>query len=549
MKLKKNNFFEGSFIATFGIIICKIIGLLYVIPFYAMITSKGAALYSFAYSIYTVFLSLSTSGIPIAMSKLVSEYNSLEYYHTKEKIYKLGKNIIVGLGIFFFIILILLAPNLASFILGNNASGGNTVADVTLVIRIISTALLIVPILSVTKGYIQGHKYMTPTSISNIIEQVIRVLVILIGCFVSLKIMGTDEKVAIAISVFAATIGALLAYLYLVLKMKKNEKLFKNKTDVKIEEKKFTSKYLIKQIILYALPFIIIDLLKSAYNLVDTFTITRTLTSLGYSQTVADLTFATIATWGNKLSMIIISISIGITTSLIPSLASDYVLKNYKEVNKKVNQAIQLLLFITVPMTIGLFFLARPVWIIFYSYDPISIEVFKLFIFQAITFSLFSVLLNITQTTNNTKTTILTLLFSFIGNAILNIPMMHLFNNFGIGYQGASVSTLITQIIPIIFLLFFINKKLKVNYKNTITSITKVTLSSLIMLLSLFILSKIYPLDCLTKGSALIQTIVYAIIGIAIYSFLAIKLGIIKDIFGNSNILEKLTRKFRKKNT
>lgn len=549
MKLKKNNFFEGSFIATFGIIICKIIGLLYVIPFYAMITSKGAALYSFAYSIYTVFLSLSTSGIPIAMSKLVSEYNSLEYYHTKEKIYKLGKNIIVGLGIFFFIILIVSAPNLASFILGNNASGGNTVADVTLVIRIISTALLIVPILSVTKGYIQGHKYMTPTSISNIIEQIIRVAVILIGCFISLKIMGTDEKVAIAISVFAATIGAILAYLYLILKMKKNEKLFKNKTDIKIEEKKLTSKYLIKQIILYALPFIIIDLLKSAYNLVDTFTITRTLTSLGYSQTIADLTFATIATWGNKLSMIIISISIGITTSLIPSLASDYVLKDYKEINKKVNQAIQLLLFITIPMTIGLFFLASPVWIIFYSYDPISIEVFKLFIFQAITFSLFSVLLNITQTTNYTKVTILTLLFSFIGNAILNIPMMHLFDNFGIGYQGASVSTLITQIIPIVFLLFFINKKLKVSYKKTIISIAKVTLSSLIMLLSLFLLSKIYLLDCLTRGKALIQTIVYAIIGIVIYSVLAIKLGITKDIFGNSNILHKLKSKFIKKNT
>lgn len=546
--MKKNNFFEGSFIATFGIIICKIIGLLYVIPFYAMITSKGAALYSFAYSIYTVFLSLSTSGIPIAMSKLVSEYNSLEYYHTKEKIYKLGKNIIVGLGIFFFIVLIILAPNLASFILGNNASGGNTVADVTLVIRIISTALLIVPILSVTKGYIQGHKYMTPTSISNIIEQIARVAVILIGCFISLKIMGTEEKVAISISVFAATIGAFLAYLYLVVKMKKNAKLFKNSDNIKIEEKKFTTKYLIKQIILYALPFIAIDLLKSAYNLVDTFTITRTLTSLGYSQTIADLTFATIATWGNKLSMIIISISIGITTSLIPSLASDYVLNDYKEINKKVNQAIQLLLVITIPMTIGLFFLARPVWIVFYSYDQLSINVFKLFIFQAITFSLFSVLLNITQATNYTKVTILTLLFSFIGNAILNIPMMHLFDKFGIAYQGASVATLITQIIPIIFLLWFIKKKLKVNYKSSFKTAIKIIISSLIMLLALFLLSKIYPLNCLTRGSALIQTIVYTIIGVVIYSVLIIKLGTIKDIFGNSNILQRLKAKLHKKN-
>lgn len=542
--MKKNSFFEGSFIATLGIVICKIIGLLYVIPFYALITTKGSVLYSFAYSIYTVFLSLSTSGIPIAMSKLISEYNSLEYYYTKEKVYKLGRNIIIILGTLFFIILMITAPSIAKFILGNNSSGGNTVEDVALVIRIISTALLIVPTLSVTKGYIQGHNIMTPTSISNVIEQIARVAVILIGCYVSLKIIGTEEKIAIGISVFAATIGAFLAYLYLLIKMKKNKKLFNKKEKIKEIEKKFTTKYLIKQIIYYALPFIIIDVLKSAYNLVDTVTITRTLTSLGYTEEVTNLTFSTIATWGNKLSMIVISISMGITASLIPSLASDYVLKKQTEINKKVNQAIQLLLFITLPMTLGLCFLARDIWIIFYSYDPISIEVFQLFIFQAITFSLFSILLNITQTTNNTKTTILTLLASFIGNALLNIPMMKLMHTFNLGYQGASVSTLITQIIPIIFLLFFIKKKLKVNYKSTIINVTKITFSSLIMLLILFLLSLIYPINALTKINALIQTIIYACLGITIYTFLSIKLNISNNII--LTIINKIKKKLKK---
>lgn len=542
--MKKNSFFEGSFIATLGIVICKIIGLLYVIPFYALITTKGSVLYSFAYSIYTVFLSLSTSGIPIAMSKLISEYNSLEYYYTKEKVYKLGRNIIIILGTLFFIILMITAPSIAKFILGNNSSGGNTVEDVALVIRIISTALLIVPTLSVTKGYIQGHNIMTPTSISNVIEQIARVAVILIGCYVSLKIIGTEEKIAIGISVFAATIGAFLAYLYLLIKMKKNKKLFNKKEKIKEIEKKFTTKYLIKQIIYYALPFIIIDVLKSAYNLVDTVTITRTLTSLGYTEEVTNLTFSTIATWGNKLSMIVISISMGITASLIPSLASDYVLKKQTEINKKVNQAIQLLLFITLPMTLGLCFLARDIWIIFYSYDPISIEVFQLFIFQAVTFSLFSILLNITQTTNNTKTTILTLLASFIGNALLNIPMMKLMHTFNLGYQGASVSTLITQIIPIIFLLFFIKKKLKVNYKSTIINVTKITFSSLIMLLILFLLSLIYPINALTKINALIQTIIYACLGITIYTFLSIKLNISNNII--LTIINKIKKKLRK---
>lgn len=546
--MKKNNFFEGSFIATLGIVVCKIIGLLYVIPFYAMISSKGATLYSFAYSIYTVFLSLSTSGIPIAMSKLVSEYNSLEYYNTKEKVYKIGKYIIIGLGIFFFIVLMITAPAIANFILGKNSSGGNTVSDVAFVIRLISTALLVVPILSVTKGYLQGHKYMTPSSISNVIEQIIRVAVILIGCFVSLKIMGLEEKIAIGISVLAATIGAFFAYIYLYIKLKKNHEIKKNSDiEKKSDETKYTSKYLIKQIFLYALPFIVIDLLKSSYNLVDTFTITRTLSSLGYSNEVTDLTFATIATWGNKLSMIIISISMGITASLIPSLASDYVLKKQNEINNKVNGAIRLLLFITIPMTIGLCFLARPIWIVFYSYDTLSISVFKVFIFQAITFSLFSVLLNITQTTNFTKATILTLLASFIGNALLNIPMMKLFDIWKIGYQGASISTLITQIIPIIFLMIFIAKKLKVNYKKTFIIIAKITISSLIMLLVLFLFTKIYPLNTLTKGKSLIQTIVYSIIGMVVYLICVIKMGVIKEIFNNSNILNKLKNKIKTK--
>ena len=61
--MKKNNFLEGSFIATLGIILCKVIGLVYVIPFYAMLTKTGSALYSYAYSIYAVFLSLSTSRV------------------------------------------------------------------------------------------------------------------------------------------------------------------------------------------------------------------------------------------------------------------------------------------------------------------------------------------------------------------------------------------------------------------------------------------------------------------------------------------------------
>jgi len=536
--LKKNSFMEGSFIATLGIIVCKVIGLVYVIPFYAMISNTGAALYSYAYSIYAVFLSLSTSGIPIAMSKLVSEYNSLEYYHTKEKIYKLGNILIMCLGLFFFLILFFTAPLISSFILGN-ATGGNSVEDVTLVIRVVASALLIVPSLSVIKGYYQGHKFITPPSLSNVIEQLIRVLIILVGCFLSLKVFNLNESFAIAVAVFAATIGALLAYLYLYFKKKKNIESFHTKEKITRNEAKFTTKYLLKQILMISLPFIVVDVLKSSYNLVDTLTVVRTLTDMGYTSNVAETAFSVIGTWGSKLSMIIISISMGVSTSLIPNIASDFIQKKQEPLNHKVNQAIQSLLFFTIPMTFGIFLLARPVWIIFYGFNDISIEVFRMFIIQSITFSLITVLINIVQTTNKNKVAILTLLVSFIANAILNIPMMYFCEYIGLGgYQGASVATLITQIIPCIFLLFYLKKHLNLNYHQSKINVSKIVLSTAIMFVSILILDMFIPIDSINRMDAILEVILYTGFGGIIYLFLAHKSGLLKELFGE-NLLKR----------
>ena len=178
--MKKNSFINGALIATIGIVITKFLGIIYVIPFYAIIGESSIALYGYAYTIYNLFLSLSTVGIPPAMSKLISEYNTLEYYSTKERAYKLGKRLLIVLGIILFIIMFLGAPLIANQIMGDN-TGGNSKESITFVIRIISTAILIVPYLSVTKGYLQGHKFITPPSISQVLEQIVRISVILIG--------------------------------------------------------------------------------------------------------------------------------------------------------------------------------------------------------------------------------------------------------------------------------------------------------------------------------------------------------------------------------
>ena len=117
--MKKTGFLAGAAISTIGIVLCKIIGLVYVIPFYAIIGTQGGALYSYAYSIYNIFLNLATSGIPVAMSKIVSEFNEMKYFNTKERTFKLGLKIISILCIISFVVLFIFAPQIAYLIIGD----------------------------------------------------------------------------------------------------------------------------------------------------------------------------------------------------------------------------------------------------------------------------------------------------------------------------------------------------------------------------------------------------------------------------------------------
>ena len=103
--MKKSTFVEGTIIATLSIFLVKILGMLYVIPFYAMIGTSGSALYAYAYSIYVMFLDISTAGLPIAVSKIINEYNTLGMQEAKVRTFKIGKKIIGFIALVIFLLL------------------------------------------------------------------------------------------------------------------------------------------------------------------------------------------------------------------------------------------------------------------------------------------------------------------------------------------------------------------------------------------------------------------------------------------------------------
>ena len=157
-----------------------------------------------------------------------------------------------------------LSEEFASLIIGK-IEGGNTLKDVGFVIKSVSFCLLIIPFLSVSKGYLQGHKFITPSSISQVIEQIVRIAVILMGSYIVIEVLNKSVTLGVGIAVFGAFIGGLFAFIYIKFKIYKNKKEFKTSD----EKDNITNKEIIKKISKYAIPLIIVSIATDIYGLTD----------------------------------------------------------------------------------------------------------------------------------------------------------------------------------------------------------------------------------------------------------------------------------------
>ena len=523
--MKKNNFINGAVVATFGIVISKIIGIIYVIPFYDIIGEQGGALYGYAYSMYSLLLTVSTIGIPLAMSKIISEYLTKGYMYTKEKVFKLGLIVVNTLGIMSFLILLVVAPVIANGIVGGT-TGGNSVEDVTFVLRCMSIAILIVPSLSVTKGYLQGHRYINITSISQVIEQLARVGFVLIGSSIVMNVLKLDLVYAVGIAVLGAFIGGVVAFLYLFIKMKK-ERITKKESQLSIteEEKSISDAFLIKKVLAYSIPFITIALVKDAYNFTDALMVVRTMANqLGYTIQEAETTMGVITTWGTKLNMIIIALASGMTISLLPNITKDYVEKNQTALTKKVNQAYQIILFIALPITLTLAVFSDVVWGIFYGVNPVESNIYSYYVFVALASVMLSISVTILQSFNSFKEVIISLVTGAVINAFCNIPFMILADRLGLkSFYGNISSTILGYLASLGICLYFITKKYKIKLDGFKKSGILIFFATTVYLIIILLLVHLFGVDLTSRFKSIFQTGIYVVIGLIPYGLLTYK--------------------------
>ena len=468
------------------------------------------------------------------------------YYNAKERAFKIGKQLSIVLGLIAFIILFIFAPEVAHLILGD-LKGGNTIGQVTYVIRVISTAILVVPILSIYRGYLEGHKYLTPSSISNVIEQVVRVTLIILGSYLSMKVFHLSLETTVGIAVFGATAGALISYFYLLDITHKSKKELQEKP-LKVKEPKITNKAIVKKIFIYALPFIMIDIFKSMYDFIDMSTVVKTIGDMSnYSTKDAESIMSVISTWGSKFNMIISSVSTGIIVSLIPTLTASFVVGNQKDINKKVNQTFQILLLFTMPMTVGLSMLAKPVWMIFYGPSKFGAPVFSYFIYVSLFMSLYTTAVTIIQTLKDYKTVFISLLVGATLKLLLNVSLMNSFNKMGLPpFYGNISATIIGYLVSLIICLYILHKRYKINYEVTVKEIFNITCATVIMGLVLFLLRFVIPEVSSNRLVNLPIIVVYTLVGAIIYFIVIYKSKTLHTIFGENN-LKKITNKLFKK--
>ena len=542
--MKKDSFIKGALISTLCIVFSKILGIIYVIPFHAIIGTNGRALYSYAYNMYTLFLNFSTVGIPLAISKLVSEYHSLGYEDAKKRTYHIAILFTFTMAVISTIALLALAPMIAQTIIGD-LQGGNTKNDIIFVLRISASAILFVTMLSGMRGYLQGHKYITTSSISQVIEQFVRVVVIILGSFIAMKLWGTKEAVGIA--VFGATAGSIAALIYLEIKMAFQRKKEKKKA-ITEEERKITNKYLAKQLILYTIPFIVVSIAVSLYNTIDMLSIVKPLVKYGdLSAQNAEMVLSIISTWGAKLNSIVTSIAAGVVVAVLPNITSDFVKKDEKAVNQKANKTLQMILYFVIPMVAGLSFLAEPVWIIFYGKNELAYSVFSYSICTALFYSLFLNIHTIMQSVSRHKTAALAIIAGLITKFIFTVPLIILFSKipFIKTYYGSITATILAYIAAMTICIIDLKKNVNISFKDTLKKGWQMALSCFCMIVVLSLVKLIVPLSG-GRVYACIVTLAYAGIGGLIYLLITMKMGVFKDIF-ESNPIQFIKTKLRRK--
>ncbi len=353
MSKEKKSFLNGAFILAVAGLICKIIGAVYRIPLRNIIGEEAMGVYSAVYPIYTFLLIFSTSGIPTAISKLVAQERSKGNYSGAHNIFLSSLKMLFAIGGITTLLML---------------AGSSVIANVLNIdswqpIAAISLSLFFVSLLSAFRGYYQGLQNMTPTAVTQLIEQLVKLAA---GFFFAISWYKKYGYVmAAAGALLGITISELVAFLFiLVMYFKDKKKLFT------FEHTSYKSAGTMRSLLAIAIPMTIGGAIKPLVDAIDSIMVKNILQNdLGYTSSYVDALYGFLKSDCGTLINMPTVLTVALSMALVPAISASLAAKNKHEVDKISRTGLKLSIVFSLPCTVGFLTLSQQILSLLYTYE------------------------------------------------------------------------------------------------------------------------------------------------------------------------------------
>ena len=517
---------RGTVWLTASNFISRLLGAAYIIPWYIWMGKHGAeanGLFTMGYNIYAWFLLISTAGVPVAVAKQVAKYNTKGQEEHSFAMIRGFLKFMSLLGLVFAIIMYVLSPVFA------NLSGGGK--DLIPVMQSLSWAVLIFPSMSVIRGFFQGHNNLKPYAISQIAEQVIRVIWMLLTAYFIMKVGSGDYVEAVTQSTFAAFIGMGASLLVLVYYLWKTGLLqhiiHRPESDSQID-----TKALLWDTIREAIPFIVTGSDIQLFQIIDQMTYSNVMSWFtNFTRSELLVQFSYFSANPNKITMILIAVATSIGGVGIPLLTENYVKGDFRAAGKLVQDNLTMLVAFLLPATIGAVAIAEPLYTVFYGKpDSLALGLFILAMLQTVILGLYTVLSPMIQALFQNRKAILYFGYGVLVKLILQVPFIYLFKAY-----GPLLSTTIGLMIPIVLMYKEIHQVTHFNRKTVFKRSLLTAILTLIMLLVVLVAG--FILGLVIKPNGRVTSMIYVAliggVGIVVYGGLGLRLRFLDRFIGS----------------
>ena len=348
-------------------VIVKIAAFFYKLPLgsMALLGDEGFAHFMVAYNIYSFFLTLATAGFPVALSRMISQADTLDRQSQVQRIFRTAAGTLAAIGGFFTLLMLLFNRRLASM-MGD--------ADAAASILALAPAVVIVCLTSAYRGYCQGRKNMIPTAFGQVVEEVGKLIVGLSLAFILIR-MGKPLPIASAGAIFGVTAGALGALLYMMLYKRRNYPARPYGTG----DIPDSSSTIVREFLRIGIPIAIGASVLSLINLLDNgLCLNRLQSAAGFAEKNARELYGVYGkaqTFYNLPSYFITPL----TLSIVPAIVEHLTVGRRREAGELAESSLRIAAVITMPMAVGLFVLAEPVFrVVYWGSNPAGPGLLKL---------------------------------------------------------------------------------------------------------------------------------------------------------------------------